>query len=233
MKKFWSIIAMCAMPLMVTSCATNTTEPDDTATPATQEQVKDSCIKVVPGTVIEIREIREEDDCTCRLIREGDDDDDDRYEDGDDRFGHKHHHDNGRHLGHYKKHKHKKHDKYYRTSSEKRTWIVVIVPQCGDSAKYTVICSRDGRVIEIRSDSPSCKKDLRPNDSCITYEQAQTTVTTEKKVADTAIQEWEVEKSPATKEWTYYFAVKVDEEVHLVAVDAKTGAIKEDKVIED
>ena len=230
MKKFLSILALCAMPLIVTSCAKSPTEPEDETT-ANQEQVKDSCAKVVPGTVIEIREIDDDDDCTCKLVREGDDDDDDeKYESDDDRFGHKHHHDNGHHRGHYKnKHKHKKHDKYYQKSVEKRTWIVVIVPQCGDNYRYTVICARNGQVVEIKSVKPSCNDTLRPNDSCITYKAAETTVTTQKKGAE--VKEWEAEQNPTTKQWKYYFTVKVNDKTYLVAVDAQTGVITEDKEI--
>jgi len=226
MKKILSILAMCAMPLIVTSCAKNPTEPEENTT-ATEQQVKDSCVSIVPGTVIEIREIKEDDDCTCKEIREGDDDD--SYESGD-RFGHRHHHDNGNHYGHYKnKHKHKKHNKYYRKASEKRTWVVVIVPQCGDSAKYTVICSRDGSVVEIRSFKPACSDSLRPNDSCVTYKTAENAVTTQKKGGE--IKEWEVEQNPTTKDWKYYFTVKDKEKLYLVAVDGKTGNVVEDKEI--
>ncbi|HYF02233.1 MAG TPA: hypothetical protein VEC36_02570 [Patescibacteria group bacterium] len=225
MKKTLAIFVMSVLPILFTSCAKSPTEPEETGT-ATQEQVVNKCVAVVPGNVVKVRYITDDDECTCKQIRYeevDDDNDDDRR---------RNRHDRGNHYGHYKKHKHKHKDhKKYRKASEKRTWIVEIVPVCGDTAKYTVICSRDGRVIEIRSSAPSCKADLRPADSCITYDQAQTTVTTEKKNAQ--VEQWEVEQNPATKQWVYYFIVNSEDKQYMYAVDGQNGQIIENKEVKD
>jgi uncharacterized membrane protein YkoI len=253
MKKILSFLAMCAMPLIVTSCAQNPVDPADSSSDSTavKQTIDSTCKVLIPGTIIEIRHIDENDECTCNNVYEGEVEYEYEHSHDDDSYGH--HHNRGRHVGHHKhghkhkhkhkhthKHKHKHHDHdddddhghhhhydHHHTSPDIRSWVVTIIGPCGDTSQ--VVFTRNGRMVEVSGDSTFCKRDFRPADTCITLDSAQNSVTTVKKGSQ--VQEWEAEQNPTTKQWKYIFMVTQNDKKYLVAVDAKTGQVTEDKEI--